>query len=629
MKRILTVLCIVFCVNCFAVTVCADVSSTKDPTAGNDIYIAGNPDLYPVEYYNTETECYEGILPEIYKRISDNTGISFSYIGAGKENRQKELCKNNQVEIVSAYIQGKVSAAEETTLFTYTEKGKDYTVCIGFTDIAKKETVSAVKNALEQVSKEEWLSASMHLAENGQSSLSIYVYIILAILIIALSVLIIYTVKKNGEKKKSDQSKMTDEVTGIGNLDYFKDCYCHHISEEMQNLYYLSYVAVDVQKLETYFGGEESEEIQRFAAGILTNNSGDNDFAARIENGVFAVCFMAPDSERAVKAMTDTVDALNGYNESFAKENKIVFRAGVYPLGKRQTTVETAIFNARQGYNHAAKENELVCLCDNTVLGKAALKSRLQQKLSNAIDNGEFALYLQFVVDTKTERICGAEVLSRWHSPEEGVLTPSNYIEDMKTAGLIDKLDFFVFEKVCQILESWRDTDYGNLYLSCNFTRVTVSSSGFLDAFRKIISRYSFDRKNIVIELTEDSLANNGTVAYKNVIALKDMGCRIALDDLGSGYTSFSDLCDYPVDIIKIDRHIVAKSVDARGGAVLKGIIKMAHELGISVLCEGVETDIEDSNVKKAKCDYIQGFLYSRVLPKDNAMEFYDKKQKL
>ena len=99
------------------------------------------------------------------------------------------------------------------------------------------------------------------------------------------------------------------------------------------------------------------------------------------------------------------------------------------------------------------------------------------------------------------------------------------------------------------------------------------------------------------------------------------------MDDLGNGFTSFGDLCDYPIDMIKIDRYIVAKSANARGNAVLKSIIKMAHELEMEVLCEGVETEAEDTTVKAAGCDYIQGFRYSRVLPLDNALEFYRKKQ--
>lgn len=95
--------------------------------------------------------------------------------------------------------------------------------------------------------------------------------------------------------------------------------------------------------------------------------------------------------------------------------------------------------------------------------------------------------------------------------------------------------------------------------------------------------------------------------------------------EIGSGYSSFSDLCDYPIDIIKIDRHIVAKSTTPRGKALLCAIVKFAHIPGIKVVCEGVETDSENINAKLSECDFIQGYYYSRVLSADEADAFYSK----
>ena len=115
------------------------------------------------------------------------------------------------------------------------------------------------------------------------------------------------------------------------------------------------------------------------------------------------------------------------------------------------------------------------------------------------------------------------------------------------------------------------------------------------------------------------------TLNTKMYLLSKKLGCRIALDDFGSGYTSFRDLCEYPVDIIKVDRDIVTRSSSARGYAVLVGIIQMAHALRIRVLCEGIETENENKRAIDAECDYIQGFMYSRVLPLENAIDLYNR----
>jgi EAL domain-containing protein (putative c-di-GMP-specific phosphodiesterase class I) len=230
------------------------------------------------------------------------------------------------------------------------------------------------------------------------------------------------------------------------------------------------------------------------------------------------------------------------------------------------------------------------------------------------------------IVD-QSGKIIGAEGLTRWQNHEKGMLSPAVFIEHLKSAGLIDKLDFYILEEVCKQLEKWNRTGKEHLWLSCNFTRMTVSRNDFIERFRSIVGKYDFSPDRLVIELTEDSFINNTTIAYNNVFECKKIGCKIALDDMGSGYSSLQDLCDYPVDMLKIDRQILLKSTTPRGDALLKGLTKLGHDLGMKVLCEGVENEEDKRRVCEADCDYIQGFYYSRVLPTEEADLFYMRSQ--
>ena len=624
MKKLIISVLVCVCVFSLSFSVCAQVISTKEPTAHDTVYVAGNPDLYPLEFYNDKTERYEGILPKLYEAISRQSGIDFSYVSADTESRQKELAENFQVDMVSAYNKGTVAVSHEIDLFTYESDGDKQTVCIGFTKITNTEVVTIVEEAIQNADNGVWMSAAMQLEKVTQSS-SALIWLVCAagVLLVTVILLVVFILRKRRLLNEQNKSKMIDPLTGIGNLNYFKDCYSHHLSDAMKPLYYTAYIAMDIERIETYFGSSEAEELQRFAANTITNSLQDNDFAARIDHGVFVCCFLCPDAQRAMKNATELLNDLNHYNESYVKNNGAMFRCGVFPLSKQNLPCETVIYNARQAYLYAVNEKQLATLCDHNVLNRVTMKSRLQRKISSALEREEFKIYLQFVYDAKRHVFCGAEVLSRWHSAEEGVLSPANYIEDMKLAGMIDQLDFYVLEKTCETLCGWKGSEFDHLRLSCNFTRTTLSSSTFAENFQEILSRHDFDRQNLVIELTEDSLVDDSATAYKNILAIKNLGCKIALDDLGSGYTSFSDLCDYPVDLIKIDRHIVTKASSSRGYAVLVGIVRMAHALGIQVLCEGVETENENTKVMDADCEYIQGFMYSRVLPLDNAMDFY------
>ena len=417
MKKLIISATILLCIFSLSASVSADVVSTQEPTAGNAIYIAGNPDMYPLEYYNEDKEHYEGILPNIYKGISAQTGIQFAYIAADRESRQKELSENFQVEIVSAYHKGEISVAQEIELFSYAKDGREYTVCVGTTKVIDPDIAAKIVSAVQAAEKNVWLSAAMALERPAASRNTFIGFIVvIALLVIALTVLVVFILKKRRAMLAKEKTKLIDPMTGIGNSDYFQDCYSHHISPATRQLYYVGYIAIDIEKIETYFGGEQSEELQRYAASVITDAMQDNDFAARIDNGVFAFAVMAPDTDRAVKTATELINNLNAYNKNYAEDNGVLFGCGLYPLDKQHTPCETAIYNARQGYLYTVNNKQTVCVCDSTVLDRVSLKSRLQKKISSALENKEFQIYLQFVYDVEAKKFRGAEVLSRWHS---------------------------------------------------------------------------------------------------------------------------------------------------------------------------------------------------------------------
>ncbi|MBR6633802.1 MAG: EAL domain-containing protein [Clostridia bacterium] len=242
-------------------------------------------------------------------------------------------------------------------------------------------------------------------------------------------------------------------------------------------------------------------------------------------------------------------------------------------------------------------------------------EKRVDESILKGIENNEFKMYLQFVVDNKTKKIISAEALSRWDNPEKGIIGPGNYIGSMEESGLISKHDFYMFELACRQLEKWSNTEYKDISISCNFTRITLSEEDCIDKLKAISEAYSFDKSKLAIEITEDAIEKDRETAKKNVRLCKELGFKIYLDDLGSGYTSLANLCDYPIDIVKIDRDILLKTVTKRGRELFWGIIALAHNLNMSVICEGVETEEQNTLISESDCDYIQGWYYSKPLP--------------
>ena len=249
---------------------------------------------------------------------------------------------------------------------------------------------------------------------------------------------------------------------------------------------------------------------------------------------------------------------------------------------------------------------------------------KLLKNIRKGFENQEFKMYLQFIVDSKEGKISSAETLSRWENSSGEVVFPGAYIGIMEKSGLITRFDYYMFEKVCQKLSEWKDSELSDVSLSCNLTRITISEKDFAEKIEEISNKYDFDRSKLVIEITEDSLEKNLVVAMFNIIKIKKLGFRIALDDIGSGYTSLVSLCEYPIDVVKIDRGVLLRTGNERGKALLSGIIALAHKLDMGVICEGVETVEQNKLVSKSKCDYIQGWYYAKALPLEECEPFIE-----
>lgn len=253
------------------------------------------------------------------------------------------------------------------------------------------------------------------------------------------------------------------------------------------------------------------------------------------------------------------------------------------------------------------------------------MEKEITASILSGLQNNEFKMYLQFVVDNKSKNITSAEALSRWDNPQKGIVGPGNYIGTMETSGLISMHDFHMFELACRQLEKWKNTVYEDISISCNFTRITLSEEDCIEKLKTIAGCYDFDKSKLAIEITEDAIEKDYETAKKNVRLCKDLGFRIYLDDLGSGYTSLVNLCDYPIDVVKIDRDILLRTSTSRGKALFTGIVALAHSLDISVICEGVETEEQNTLVSESSCDYIQGWYYTKALPVDECEAFIER----
>ncbi len=416
-------------------------------------------------------------------------------------------------------------------------------------------------------------------------------------------------------------NQMADPITGIGNRQYFAWRFQSLISDQAQAGYSVAFIGFDIIRVNQYYGEEEAENQLRYAASVLTGTAADGDITARVSGGGFAAAHICSGEEDGKAWIKELLYRLNQYCDKFGKDYRPCFSAGVYMANRNDQDWETVLSNAQQGYLHAVASRLPWVITNPELLNREHERKQLKKHTAEALENHEFKPFFQYVVTASDQKIIGAETLSRWEHPQKGMLAPSRYIDLLESEGTIAELDFYIFTEACRQLEQWQ-AEGRKLFLSCNFTRITLDSPDFVQRLKDIARAFSFDHSSMVLEITEDVTERNRETAYQNIRQCKAAGFTVALDDVGSGYSSFADLRDYPIDIVKIDRSILNCAVTPKGAALLESMIVMIHSLGMKALCEGVESQSQYEMLKQMNCDYLQGYYFYRTLPMEEARRY-------
>lgn len=237
-------------------------------------------------------------------------------------------------------------------------------------------------------------------------------------------------------------------------------------------------------------------------------------------------------------------------------------------------------------------------------------------ELMNALENNEFEAFLQPKVDLKSGELMGAEALIRYYLKDHGYVPPAMFIETLEKNNLIRYIDLFVFEEVCKILETWKKEGRKLPIISLNFSRLTLLERDLLETVEFIISKYDVSKEHIEIEVTESIASMGKTAVYQVAKDLYKEGYAIALDDFGTKYTNLAILSELDFTVLKIDRSLVGELENREKlSLILKNVINMCNDIGISVIAEGIETEKQEEILKQLGCTYGQGYLYGAPMP--------------
>jgi len=242
---------------------------------------------------------------------------------------------------------------------------------------------------------------------------------------------------------------------------------------------------------------------------------------------------------------------------------------------------------------------------------------RLKTDLRGALACDEFVLHYQPQVAVVSGRISGVEALLRWNRPGYGLVMPGEFLPAASEAGLIAMIDEWVLRRACADAARWHASGLPRVRVSVNLSPTDLDKRGILGTVTEVLEQTGLDPKLLELELTESDLVEDLEAASSVLTALRALGVRIAIDDFGMGYSSLNYVKNFPVDQLKIDQSFVRDlGAVTQDAAIVRAIIALGHSLGMSVMAEGVETVAQLSTLMGEGCDEIQGYYFSRPVPR-------------
>ncbi|RAK09334.1 diguanylate cyclase (GGDEF)-like protein [Halanaerobium saccharolyticum] len=423
------------------------------------------------------------------------------------------------------------------------------------------------------------------------------------------------------EKKKLKYMAYYDNLTEIANREMIIERldYLSSMSESESINYKLIFIDFkNFKKINESWGYEIGDFILQEIAARLHKNINENDLTGRLGGDEFAVVVQRELSQKELKRYIRKIK--RELEKPYKYENREIILSSNFGIssfpedGKNSKEIirsaDIAMYKAKN-----SMENEIEYFAKNMEKDVVA-GVQMEDSLKKAIQNEEFHLLFQPQYKTDGKKLRGFEALIRWHSPELGTISPVRFIPVAEQTGLIKKIGNWVIKTAIYKFKNMKTDFKDEPVLSINISVVQLTDPDFVDQVKDIITKERIDGFKLEFEITESLFISDQEYVIDVLYKLKELGISIAMDDFGTGYASLSYLQHIPLDVLKIDKafiDLISYKADHEK-MMVPPIIEMAHQWGIKVVAEGVETVEQLHYLEDHNCDYLQGFLLNKPL---------------
>ena len=414
--------------------------------------------------------------------------------------------------------------------------------------------------------------------------------------------------------------KTTDALTGCLNLHGFQDVVGEILSlNEIQDYAVIFINFKNFKFINRKVTQDNGDIILRKYSMLVMGFLENEGCITRLGSDNFLVLVKKSSLKKFLKFIQQISISVN--NKGTVEDIKIEVRAGVYEANE-ESTFGDIMSNSAVAMSAArrSKEHDIIFF-RHEMLEKALHDKGISNMFMDSLAKNEFKVYYQPKVDLRTNTLCGCEALSRWYAQRQ--ILPSEFIPILEKEGTIKNLDFYVLNVVCRNIRDWLNKGIEPVLISTNFSKLHLSDEHFEEHILSVLKKYEVEPKYLELELTELSDYQYYERLVRFVNTMKNAGFKISIDDFGTGFSSMSLIRNINPDIIKLDKSLidnVAAGDDKKAKTdrvISRSIIKMAHELEIKVIAEGVETKKQAEFLKENDCFMAQGFLFDKALEHD------------
>jgi diguanylate cyclase (GGDEF)-like protein/PAS domain S-box-containing protein len=411
-----------------------------------------------------------------------------------------------------------------------------------------------------------------------------------------------------------------DTLTGLPNRALFRDRLEHTLAQAKRNGTLVALLFLDLDKFKAIndtLGHQAGDQLLKAVAGRLGETLRASDTVARLGGDEFTAILEGVNRIDDVTYVAGKLHNLfsrpfevNGQDISITTSIGI----SVYPLDAQDAEnlikdADTAMYHAkdlgRNSYQFYSKD----------MTERLARRLALVTELRRAIEQEEFVLHYQPIVDLESGRTISVEALLRWQHPERGLVFPDEFIPVLEDSGLIKAAGEWVLRTACAQCKAWQDSGRDTVpqRVMVNISARQLLDKNFVASLSRILEDADLDASHVGLEITEHTIMEDIEAGSMFLEALRSLGIHVAIDDFGTGHSSLERLKRFPIDTLKIDRSFVQDIIsDVDNAAIVDAIIAMAHTLRLKVVAEGVETPEQLEQLRSYGCDAVQGYLYSR-----------------